>query len=701
MRLRLWWTFVLCLLLLPILGASTDNYPGRILAMYAFRLDMGWSGMIHDTARVKAAYEAACDAKSSNACRYEAWVGPEGGSLPKAVDTVGSRCPSEPQACVVVGFANSRDEKGNLRSDNPMLPVAVDAFKKACGLTYPPGCAHLGELYLLGAGVPADANQAARLFDEACDAKDPWGCYLRATMIEEGKPGSPDPAAAKPIYEAACKENIPHACVRLGIILEKEGQSSASVYQSACDGGYAGGCSALGLAYQNGKGVTADPKKAESLFKLACDAGDMAGCTGLAGFLEEKGDQAGAAVIYERTCATGDAHACGLIGKLYLKGQGVKEDKKKGLELITRACNLGDGDGCDALGQAYEAGSGVSPDMTRAASLYAKSCEAQSGRGCFHLAKLHQTGKGVPQDARKAGSLLEKACALGHGKSCSMLAEAYMTGNGVTADPAKGIVLLKQGCEAGEGDNCALLGQTYEEGKLAPKDLIAALGYYERGCSKDSGKACVGAGLMYEKGIGVSPSYPLAAKRYTKACKNGAEQGCVALNTIAFPARFEEILAQAFSSDQCQVWSVSQENPDDNRQLATFKKDRIQVLAGPRKGDYAAGKPTSRYEQNGMVRTGISTWTVGEGKNALGIEHLEAWNPAEGPVTDFPGANAYSKDPMGDQALVFNRDEFTLERKGETKKATCSFPGGVTSLSAENCSEIQALIAGQLLSECK
>ena len=66
----------------------------------------------------------------------------------------------------------------------------------------------------------------------------------------------------------------------LGIEAYKKGdyQKAAELYQKACDGGSADGCSNLGVLYAKGRGANQDYQKAAELYQKACDLGDRLGC---------------------------------------------------------------------------------------------------------------------------------------------------------------------------------------------------------------------------------------------------------------------------------------------------------------------------------------------------------------------------------------------------------------------------------------
>ena len=52
----------------------------------------------------------------------------------------------------------------------------------------------------------------------------------------------------------------------------------------------------------------------------------------------------------ERKCNNGDAGSCFDLGNLYYKGQVVKRNFKKAIELWSKACEMGDAKGCIYLG---------------------------------------------------------------------------------------------------------------------------------------------------------------------------------------------------------------------------------------------------------------------------------------------------------------------------------------------------------------
>ncbi|GAA9458007.1 hypothetical protein BTM443_03200 [Helicobacter pylori] len=114
-------------------------------------------------------------------------------------------------------------------------------------------------------------------------------------------------------------EPNPEKLVLLGIkSYEKQDFSQARKYfEKACGLNNGGGCSNLGVLYQNGQGVEKD------LIKVA--------------------------YLYSRACELKEGDGCGALGALYYNGDGVKQDSKKAVALFEKACKLGYKKACEML----------------------------------------------------------------------------------------------------------------------------------------------------------------------------------------------------------------------------------------------------------------------------------------------------------------------------------------------------------------
>ncbi|GAA9079949.1 hypothetical protein Taitung30_02100 [Helicobacter pylori] len=111
----------------------------------------------------------------------------------------------------------------------------------------------------------------------------------------------------------------PEELFNLGMLsYDKQDFSKARKYfEKACDLNNGGGCSNLGVLYQNGQGVEKDLIKAAYLYSRACDLKDGMGCKNL--------------------------------GALYYNGEVVEKDLTKASYFYSKACELGDRKACESL----------------------------------------------------------------------------------------------------------------------------------------------------------------------------------------------------------------------------------------------------------------------------------------------------------------------------------------------------------------
>ena len=74
------------------------------------------------------------------------------------------------------------------------------------------GCFNAAAVYSAGAGVAADAAEAARYLDLACKGGDGEGCFDLAVAYEKGNGVSPDRHRASQLFAQACQLGFAEAC---------------------------------------------------------------------------------------------------------------------------------------------------------------------------------------------------------------------------------------------------------------------------------------------------------------------------------------------------------------------------------------------------------------------------------------------------------------------------------------------------------
>jgi len=184
---------------------------------------------------------------------------------------------------------------------------AVEArrwFERALEVGHVPAAAVLGDLYAFGAGVPADAKKAFDYYKKGASLGYAPAQNALADMYATG--------------EAPGGKNVP-----LSLAWRNE----------AAKLGNADALYELGLAYDAGEGVTANPERALSLYKLAALAGSPAAKNAVGtSFYEGRGVAKDASLArrwFEQGAAAGDPDAMFNLGAMMMKGEGGEADRTR------------------------------------------------------------------------------------------------------------------------------------------------------------------------------------------------------------------------------------------------------------------------------------------------------------------------------------------------------------------------------------
>ncbi len=149
------------------------------------------------------------------------------------------------------------------------------------------------------------------------------------------------------------------------------------------------------------------------------------------------------AAPFEAAAARGDASAQNDLGKLYLRGEGVRRDLKKAVELFRASADQG-------------------------------LAEAE-----YHLAMLHEAGRGVPLDLEAAAGYYRRAAEKGLAKAQYCLASAYAYGRGVARNDGESLRWLREAAQGGDGLAQYALGLRFQNGVGVPVDRSEAWKWLE------------------------------------------------------------------------------------------------------------------------------------------------------------------------------------------------------------------------------
>jgi uncharacterized protein len=127
--------------------------------------------------------------------------------------------------------------------------------------------------------------------------------------------------------------------------------------QSAAEKDFAPAQNELGLRFQKGEGVTANPAEAAKWFQKASDLGQDS------------------------------AHVN--LGLLLVRGEGVPQDLPKALKLFEKAAASGDAWGLNNLGSMYEMGWGVEKEIAKAKAYYTEAAAKGNAMAPLNLSRLN------------------------------------------------------------------------------------------------------------------------------------------------------------------------------------------------------------------------------------------------------------------------------------------------------------------------
>lgn len=180
-------------------------------------------------------------------------------------------------------------------------------------------------------------------------------------------------------------------------------------------------CTALGLAYENGKnGVKQDFKEALNWYDLALDYG-------------------------------GDIDAVCHIGILYFNGWGVKKDHRAALQYFDdTVLQNNHGEAYYFMGEIYRLGNdGIPLNYKKSFTCYSKAFEYGCPRGATSIGFLYRRGLGVKKDEDKAYRWLTKGASAGSSAAKYTLGLIHFNGYKGKVDLVKALDLFKQ-ADAGE-----------------------------------------------------------------------------------------------------------------------------------------------------------------------------------------------------------------------------------------------------------
>ena len=457
------------------------------------------------------------------------------------------------------------------RSFPPDGVKASRYYQIAGSLGNPDALLRLGELYLSGDLISADAEKAFDYFQQAEALGSETASVNIGMMMINGNGTAHDVSGGMSRLFEAAENGNGQALMALGNIFrtgEAEGiqpdpgRSFAYFERAAAEGNTAAEL-AVARMLIDGEGVSADPQQGYEIASRLHRAGDPGArllmgdllLNGIPGVLTADAEKA--YDVFVLAARDGSATARVQMALMQVNGLGVAQNVTSGLRLLEEMAANGDVSAAFRLGQLYEHGQvrGVKADPAKAFGFY-KSAAGRDAGARVRMAKLMIEGTGTEPDADAGVALLQELAekrrlsdaflmlgeyysgAIGDG-SAKDLAKAYdyyrkaanansmtgrvqtalmlLRGQGTKMDRTAGLDLLKKAASSGDPDALISLGSVHLSGEAGAVDAEAAIAAFETAAAQGVSRANILLGDLFSNGKAVPPDGELAVFYYRKA----------------------------------------------------------------------------------------------------------------------------------------------------------------------------------------
>ncbi len=269
----------------------------------------------------------------------------------------------------------------------------------------------------------------------------------------------------------------------------------------------------------------------------------------------------------------GDADAQYEVGIMYLKGQGVEQNREKAISWLNASAKSGNAKAVSKLRRMKEQQERFKQDLQQA--------KAGDAKAQYDIAMMYLKGRGVEQDGGKARTWLSKAADQKDEKAITRLGILNYKGEAGEKDYAEALKLFKK-----VKDESVLaqyyLGDMYAEGKGVSKDYEKAIVWYKKAAKGGFDRA-------RGKIINMEEELKMLQRRNIKlaqAQKVTAKQKPAAKKAAPKPAQAKAAAPQTKKK-------VAKKAPKKVKLSALDKLAKKQWLRGSKPVDYLPSKVTS------------------------------------------------------------------------------------------------------------
>jgi uncharacterized protein len=249
---------------------------------------------------------------------------------------------------------------------------------------------------------------------------------------------------------------------------------------------------------------------------------------GFSARVNEDGDGIRAA-FYRSGAEVGNPKALTTLGEMYFWGDGMRQDTRKARHYFSLAAQLGSP---PAQFRLYQLLSQRPAEMNEALHWLWTSADHGYATAQYVLGLKYYVGDGVPPNREEAARLYRMAAGQGHNVARYTLARMYFSGDGVVRDACKTARLLLPLARSGNPNAQNNVAYLYDNGDCVGQDKEIAAVWYLKAALAGYPAAQHNIAVMYLKGEGVAQNPQRALHWFEQAAARGHEGAREALEKL-------------------------------------------------------------------------------------------------------------------------------------------------------------------------
>ena len=337
--------------------------------------------------------------------------------------------------------------EAELSAKHPDRSVAY--FRRAAEKNHPEAIRMLAGMALGGSGMKADPEQGIRYLKQLAGQGDRSAQEQLGALYESGIGNvNADLRESIRYYTLAAEGGSTAAKARLGLIYYASGDHERA-RQYASEAAKEKHPDAILLLSKMQTPDKADPSgKADSYLRELADRGDRNAMRQLGEKLYERKEFAEAEKYLKKLELDRDPAVLFMLGMIACERSDGKNDYNRAFQLLEQAAAYGFVKARLRLGRMYHRGEGVRQDFHRALILYRQAAEKQDPEGMFLTGSMFYNGEGVSPDYAEAYRWFRQAAEHGNVLAMQYLSVMYKEGIGVPKNNREAAKWRKQAAGA-------------------------------------------------------------------------------------------------------------------------------------------------------------------------------------------------------------------------------------------------------------